>query len=82
MKYTVKQIVITKGGKYMTLKYVTLEKWADYLKVYADCLGKYSVMLIGSACGEILGLRNPFVIRLKSMETSEETEIYLPSMEE
>ena len=66
----------------MTLKYVTLEKWADYLKVYADCLGKYSIMSIGSACGEILGLRNPFVIRLKNMETSEETEIYLPSMEE
>lgn len=66
----------------MTLKYVTLGKWADYLKVYADCLGNYSVMSIGSACGEILGLRNPFVIRLKNMETGEETEIYLPSMEE
>ena len=66
----------------MTLKYVTLGKWADYLKVYADCLDNYFVMSIGSACGEILGWRNPFVIRLKNMETGEETEIYLPSMEE
>ena len=66
----------------MALKYVTLGKWADYLKVYAECLGKYSVLSIGYVCGEIFDWKNPFVIRLKNTEIGEETVIYLPSMEE